>query len=152
MDSFKQFEELIKSINIDPIIMIGVIIIIVTFVIECILLSKGYLNLSSNKKRMEKAVKLNHQIKAQRISYYDDYKDVSEMNNSWYHAKYEYTINNKKRKYRYLSKKHPPLILTLYYINNPKRVFHYEEKTSIFAILFYIIPFALGILVINLLK
>lgn len=71
MDSFKQFEELIKSINIDPIIMIGVIVIIVTFVIECILLSKGYLNLSSNKKRMEKAVKLNHQIKAQRISYYE---------------------------------------------------------------------------------
>lgn len=103
MDSFKQFEELISSINIDPIIMIGVIIIIVTFVIECILLSKGYLNLSSNKKRMEKAIKLNHQIKARRISYYDDYKDVSEMNNSWYHAKYEYNINNKKRKYSYLS-------------------------------------------------
>ena len=41
--------------------------------------------------------------------------------------------------------------LNLYYINNPNKVFHYEEKRSVFSILFYIIPFALGIIVIKLL-
>lgn len=152
MDSFKQFQELISNINFDPAIAIGVIVIIVTFVIECILLNKGLINTKSSKKKLERATKLNHIIKAKRISYWDDYKTADEMTNSYYHAKYEYTINNKKRKYRYLSRKHPPLILNLYYINNPSRVFHYEEKTSVFSILFYIIPFALGIIVINLLK
>lgn len=152
MDSFKQFQELISNINIDPIIMIGVIVIIATFILEFILISKGYLNFSNNKKRMEKALKLNHQIKAQRISYYDDDTTGTQVD-SWYHAKYEYTINNKKKQYRYLSRKHPPLVLTLYYISNPNKVFHYEEKkSSILDLLIYIIPFALGILVINLLK
>ena len=151
MDSFKQFQELISNINIDPIIMIGVIVIIATFIIECVLLNKGYINTKSSKKKIEQATKLNHIIKAKRISYFDDYQTADDMTNSYYHAKYEYTINNKKKKYRYLSKKHPPLILNLYYLHNPNRVFHHEEKTSIFSILFYIIPFALGIIVMKLL-
>lgn len=151
MDSFKQFQELISSINFDPAITIGIIVIVITFVIECILLSKGYINTKSSKKKLERAIKLNHVIKAKRISYWDDYQTADEMTNSYYHAKYEYTINNKKKKYRYLSKKHPPLILNLYYINNPNKVFHCEEKRSVFAILFYIIPFVLGIIVIKLL-
>lgn len=153
MDSFKQFEELIKSINIDPIIMIGVIIIIGTFVIECILINKGYFKSNGRKKRMEKAIKLNHVIHARRISKWDDYYPYENSPvDSWCYAKYEYELNGKKKQYRYMSRSLPPFQLDLYYINNPKRVFHYEEKTSIFAILFYIIPFALGILVINLLK
>lgn len=152
MDSFKQFQELISNINIDPVIAIGVIVVIATFVMECILLNKGYINLNNSKKKIERATKLNHIIKAKRISYWDDYKTADEMTNSYYHAKYEYTINNKTKKYRYLSRKHPPVILNLYYVTNPNKVFHYEEKTSVFSILFYVIPFALGILVINLLK
>lgn len=151
MDSFEQFEQLMSSINFDPTIVIGVIVIIATFIIECVLLNKGYINTKSSKKKIEQATKQNHIIKAKRISYYDDYQTADDMINSYYHAKYEYTINNKKKKYRYLSKKHPPLILNLYYLHNPNRVFHYEEKTSVFAILFYIVPFALGIIVMKLL-
>lgn len=152
MESFKQFQELISSINIDPIIVIGVIVIIATFIIELVLVRKGYLNFGNNKKKLDKALKLNHQIKAKRISYYDDDVTGTQVD-SWYHAKYEYTLNDKKKIYRYLSRKQPPLILNLYYINNPRKVFHYEDKkSSILDLLIYIIPFALGILVINLLK
>ena len=151
MDNFEQFRQLISGINFDATIVIGVIVIIATFIIECVLLNKSYINIKSSKKKIEQATKLNHIIKAKRISYYDDYQTADDMTNSYYHAKYEYTINSKKKKYRYLSKKHPPLILNLYYLHNPNRVFHYEEKTSVFAILFYIIPFALGIIVMKLL-
>ncbi|MED9978758.1 MAG: hypothetical protein UFP41_00935 [Bacilli bacterium] len=151
MDNFKQFQELFSSINFDPVITVGIIVIIAIFIIECVLLNNGYINTRSSKKRVEKAQKLNHIIKAKRISYWDDYKTSDDRLNSYYHAKYEYTINNKNKKYRYLSKKHPPLILNLYYLHNPNRVFHYEEKTSVFAILFYIIPIALGIIVMKLL-
>ncbi|MBQ2946331.1 MAG: hypothetical protein IJY25_03780 [Bacilli bacterium] len=152
MDSFKQFQELISNINIDPVIAIGVIVIIATFIIEFVLVSKGYLNFGNSKKKLDKAVKLNHQIKAKRISYYDDDVTGTQVD-SWYHAKYEYTLNNKKKIYRYLSRKQPPLILNLYYVNNPRKVFHYEDKkSSILDLLIYIIPFALGILIINLLK
>lgn len=152
MDSFEQFKNLISSINIDPVIAVGVLVIITTFVIECILLSKGYFKIN-DKKRMEKAIARNHTIKATRVSYWDDYvPGEGAQVNSWYHAKYEYTINNKKKTYRYLSKKMPPMILTLYYISNPNKVFHYEEKkSSILYLLMYIIPFALGIIVMKLL-
>ena len=67
--------------------------------------NKSYINIKSSKKKIEQATKLNHIIKAKRISYYDDYQTADDMTNSYYHAKYEYTINNKKKKYRYLSKK-----------------------------------------------
>lgn len=150
MDSFKQFQELISNINIEPAILIGVIVIIFTFILEIILISKGYLNFNNNK-RVEKAIKLGHQIKAKRISHYDDDLTGTKVD-SWYHAKYEYTINEKTKKYRYLSRKHPPLILTLYYLKNPNKVFHNEDKkSSILDLLIYIIPFALGVLVMKLL-
>ena len=82
MDSFKQFQELISSINFDSAITIGIIVIVITFVIECILLSKGYINTKSSKKKLERARKLNHIIKAKRISYWDDYQTADEMTNS----------------------------------------------------------------------
>lgn len=151
MDSFKQFQELMSSIKIDPAILIGVLVIISTFVLEIILISKGYFNFNNNKKRMEKAIKLNHQIKAKRITHYDDDYTGTQVD-SWYHAKYEYTINGKTKTYRYLSRKHPPTILTLYYLKNINKVFHYEEKkSSILDLLIYIIPFVLGIIVMKLL-
>ena len=151
MNSFKQFEELLLNIEFEPKMILVVGVIIAAYVIECILLSKGYINTKHSNKKVEKAKKMNHIIKSKRISYWNDYTSTDDSTTSYYHAKYEYTVNNKKKKYSYLSKMFPPLTLELYYIHNPNRAFHNEEKTSIFVVLIYIIPFILGIIVMKLL-
>lgn len=150
MNAFEEFGNLISSINIEPSYVILVFIIMLVFIIEIILIKKGMLNFKVNEKRMQKAIKLNHIVKAKRISYYDDATSGTEVD-SWYHAKYEYQIDGKKGIYKYLSRKHPSSEITLYYINNSKKLFHYEEKTSILFLLIYIIPFIIAIIIMNLL-
>ena len=152
MNVFEEFSKMMSQIHIEPAVLAGVITIILTFIIEFVLVHKGYLNFNGNKKKVQKAEKLNHIIKATRISKWDDDYTGTQVD-AWYHAKYEYVVNDKKRIYRYLSRKNPPLFLNLYYINNPYRVFHDEDKkSSLWDILIIIIPFALGVLIINLLK
>jgi len=150
MNAFEEFGNLISSINIEPSYIILVFIIMLVFIIEIILMKNGILNFKTNEKRMKKAIELNHIVKAKRISYYDDSTNGNEVD-SWYHAKYEYEIDGKKRIYKYLSRKHPSIEITLYYINNPRRLFHYEEKTSILFLLIYIIPFIIAFIIMNLL-
>lgn len=151
MESFDRFKNIMSSINFELPVVFGVITIIMTFIIEIVLLKKGYFKFDTKKNKMEKAIKLNHVVQAYRISKYDD--DLTGFDvNSWYHAKYKYKINDKEYTYKYLSKKNPPMTLDLYYINNYNKVFHYEEKkSSVFSIIFYIIPVVLGIIVMNLL-
>ena len=50
MDNFEQFRQLMSGINFDATIVIGVIVIIATFIIECVLLNKSYINIKSSKK------------------------------------------------------------------------------------------------------
>ena len=152
MDSFEQFKNLISQINIEPKIAIMVISVILTFVFEIILLKKGIINSGkNNSKKVEKAKKLNHIVKAKRVNIWDDGYPNNSVNYYW-HAKYVYNINSKEYVYRYLGKSHPPYELTLYYINNPKRTFCYEEKqSSIFNLIFYVLPIIVGYIVINLL-
>lgn len=140
MDAFEDFRNLISSINIEFSYVICILIIISVFIIEIILIKKGILNFKNNKKRMEKAIKLNHIVKAHRTSYFDDDTSGHDVH-SWYHAKYNYIVNGKTKTYKYLSKNFPSYEITLYYVDNPNRLFHYEDKTSALAILIYIIPF-----------
>ena len=51
MDNFEQFRQLMSGINFDATIVIGVIVIIATFIIECVLLNKSYINIKSSKKK-----------------------------------------------------------------------------------------------------
>lgn len=46
-----------------------------------------------------------------------------------WHAKYQYSLDGKKRIYRAFFKhpNHPPRILYLYYVNNPRRLFARDE-------------------------
>ena len=153
MDSFERFKNLISQIDIDPKIAIMVISVILIFVFEIILLKKGIINdRKNNGKKVEKAKKLNHIVKAKRVEIWDDWHQTRSIPDSHWHAKYIYTVNSKEYVYRYLGKSHPPYELTLYYINNPKRIFSYEEKQSpIFNLIFYILPILVGYIVINLL-
>lgn len=136
--------------NIDYRILIGVIVLISTYAIELFLMNKGILSFKNNKRKMEKAVKLNHIIKAKRVSYYDD-DPYKRHKDSYFHAKYEYEFNGKKMKYWYLGKIVPPYVITLYYINNPKKAFHYEEKDSPLIILTLIIPIIIAYCVMKIL-
>ena len=138
------YKELLQSfyqliLDTDYRVLIGVIVLISTYAIELFFMNKEILSFKKNKKKMEKAVKLNHIIKAKRVSYYDD-DPYKHRPDSYFHAKYEYEFNGKKMKYWYLGKKVPPYVITLYYISNPKKAFHYEEKDSPLIILIYIIP------------
>ena len=152
MDSFERFKNLISQIDIDPKIAIMVVSVILIFVFEIILLKKGIINdRKNNGKKVEKAKRLNHIVKAKRVNVWDDGYPNNSVNSYW-HAKYVYNINSKEYVYRYLGKSHPPYELTLYYINNPKRTFFYEEKqSSIFNLIFYLLPIIVGYIVITLL-
>lgn len=149
------FKELIQQfyefiINTDFRVFICGLVLIGTYAIVLLLWYKGILTFEKNKRKMEKAIKLNHVIKAKRVSCYDD--DPYRRNvNSYFHAKYEYAIDGKKFRYWYLGKIVPPYILTLYYINNPKRAFHCEKGNSPLIILIFIIPIVAMICVMKLL-
>ncbi len=72
MDAFEKFKNLISNINIEPSHVICILIVAIVFVIEIILIKKGILNFNPNKRKMQKAIQLNHIIKASRVSFYDD--------------------------------------------------------------------------------
>ena len=153
MDSFEQFKNLISQIDIDPKIAIMVVSVILTYVFEIILLKKGIINdRKNNGKKVEKAKRLNHIVKAKRVDKWCQWDESKTEPYSFWHAKYVYTINSKEYIYKYFRRIHPPYELTLYYINNPKRTFCYEEKqSSIFNLIFYVLPIIVGYIVINLL-
>lgn len=153
MDRFEQFKKLISQINIEPKIAIMVISVILTFVFEIILMKKGIISsIKSNSKKVEKATKLNHIVKAKRVDKWCQWDESKTEPYSFWHAKYVYTINSKEYIYKYFRRSNPPYELTLYYINNPKRTFCYEEKqSSIFNLIFYVLPIIVGYIVITLL-
>ena len=149
MDAFEKFKDLISNIHIELSYVICILIVVIVFTIEIILIKKGILTFDPNKKKMQKAIRLNHIIKAYRVSSYDD-DTIGYDVHSWYHAKYKYIVNGESRIYKYLSKKNPPLEITLYYVNNSNKLFHYEEKTSLLFILIYIIPFIIAVIIMQL--
>lgn len=148
MEAFEEFKNLFSGVTIEPSHILVVGIMVAVFVFEMILVYKGVLRFEAGVKRRDKAIASGHVLKARRISYYDDERPSDERP-GWYHAKYEYAIDGNKRIYRYLSRRFPPFELTLYYLGNPRRPFHYEKKTSCFAILLYVIPVAVGVLVVK---
>ena len=148
METFEEFKNLFSGVNIEPAHILVVGIVVAVFVLEMILVHKGILRFDAGVKRRDQAIAAGHVVKAKRIRYHDD-KEHGYETNFHYYAKYEYVIEGNKHTYRYFSTQFPPFELTLYYLSNPRRPFHYEEKTSIFFILLYVIPFAVGVLVVK---
>ncbi len=143
MEIIQEFYNEVFSWNI----FCGIIAAIVVFVIEIRFFSKK----GRTNKRIETAKILGHTVDAKRIKAWDD--DTSGYSvDSWFHASYEYSVDGKVYKYKYLSKVSPPLVLKLYYKNNPARAFSENEKTQQpLAILIYLVPIAVAIIVVNLL-
>lgn len=148
MEAFEEFKNLFSGITIEPSHILIVGIMVAVFVFEMILVYKGVLRFEAGVKRRDKAIASGHVLKAKRIRYHDD-KEHGYETNSRYYAKYEYTVEGTPRIYRYCSRQYPPVTLTLYYIRNPRRAFHYEKGTSLSALLLYIIPVAIAVLVVK---
>ncbi|OUN25974.1 hypothetical protein [Pseudoflavonifractor sp. An85] len=131
-------------------VFVALAVVVVLFVLEIIWMRR---NNSKDRERkcVKKAKELGHVVYGKRISVWDD--DLTRTSvSSYVHATYVYEVDGKEYKYNYLKRAAAPLTLKLYYINNPKRAFTGEKKSSvILSLLFYLIPLAAGIAVMNLL-
>ena len=136
MDEFLRLMNEFGTSVFDVKIFCGIIAAILVFIMEIRFMQSH----KKKNRRKEKAIQMGHVVRAKRTQAWDD--DTSGYSvDSWYHAAYVYKVDGRTYKYRYLSKVFPPVTLSLYYINNPRRVFTGEEKKStILSVLFYILP------------
>ena len=145
MDTMTEFIELIEEFGTSVFnfnAFVGIIVMIVVFVIEI----KWMRSHTPGNKQVEKAINLGHVVEAKRVKFWDDGITSAEQPTSSYHATYTYDISGKLYQYKYLERAYPPMVIKLYYINNPRKVFRGERKQSaISKILFLIIPIASGI-------
>lgn len=130
------------------------VIFVLGYVIAIPIFNKVSYRLSWDRKRDIARAK-NHVIQASLIDKYPS-GDVGEYD---WHATYRYSLQGKERKYRAYFKHPgtPPRILYLYYINNPKRVFsydeyHWENHKAIILLPIILLPWILGMAAVFLLR
>ena len=82
-------------------------------------------------RKVEEAVRRGHAVKAYIVGrVYKEYNSPEESvkERQIYRCDYEYVVNGKKMRYRYHAYTMPPSPLTLYYIDDPKKVFPGEAQ------------------------
>ena len=99
-------------------------VLILGYVVAIPLYRKVSYRLSWERKR-DIARSRNHVLKAKLVKK----RPSGEVSSYDWHAAYRYSLEGKEKQYRAFFKhpSTPPLILYLYYIENPKKVFCYEE-------------------------
>ena len=99
-------------------------VLILTYFISIPLSTKVGYRLGRERKR-DIARERGHVIKAYIVSQHSS-GDVGEYDR---HAKYEYTLDGKKKVYRayFNYPNRPPRVLYLYYVNSPRRLFSMDE-------------------------
>lgn len=91
-------------------------------------------------------------VTAKRVKAWDDDLTGSDVT-SWIHAVYEYEVDGVRYTYRYMQRAAAPYTLKLYYTKNPARAFmEKRQRSTIVALLFYLLPFVVAGVVVNLLK
>lgn len=139
---FKNTEALKEAFSLD--LVCGMLAGIFVLIIELILLNK----IKKSNRRVDKAKALGHIVKAKRLEMWHDGQPGEAPSNVWYYAKYDYEVDGRKYRYRYMSRNVPPMINTLYYINNPRKAFTDEKKSFGFLYIFcMIIPLAVAVAV-----
>ena len=103
-------------IETDPKIFVALGAGLAVLIFELILTHRN-LGKKNREKRLKDLKSSGHLVKAQRVSQWKD-GDKSEVND-YVHATYTYVVNGVKYRFRYLYRQVPPLIITLYYKNNP---------------------------------
>ena len=125
----------------------GIAVAILIFILEVRFMRKR----KKRDRRLEKAKQMGHVVQAKRTKAWDD--DITGYSvDSWFHAAYSYEVNGRTYEYRYMGKKVPPLLINLYYIDNPARAFTGEEKKErALSILLLLFPIVVGVVVFYLL-
>lgn len=137
----------------DPRIWCGVIVAIITFVVEVILCSKKVI-FSGHEKNIARAIEEGHiataTLETQYIS--TDYSD-SKYGVDRYHGKYVYEVNGIKGKVRVSSSHSLPTTTTVYWKTDPRKAFSSSNNSCFldkFEWIVYIIPMVVFYLVVRL--
>lgn len=151
MDAITEFAELIEEFGTSVFsfrAFVGIVVMIVVFVMEV----KWTRSHAPRNKRVEKALTLGHVVEAKRVKFWNDAITSDEWPTSWYHATYAYEVSGRQYEYKYLEHAYPPMVIKLYYMNNPRKPFREKKKQGVIPkILFLIIPIAAGVGVMYLL-
>lgn len=125
-----------------PAVWCGVAAAIVTFVIEIILCTKGIL-FAGTEKKIALAKQRGHVLKATRRTLrYRDREPENTTANRIYRATYEYTVNGTIHTKALTSTGMKlPTTISLYYVNNPSKVFsEYDAGKNPLKILLFVVP------------
>ena len=143
VDLINEFFNSVFNINV----FIGIAAAIFVLVLEIIYMNKH----KKVNRKVEKAKQLGNVVTAKRVSTWTDNGDGTSMD-SWVYATYTYELSGKTYRYKYMKRQFAPVTLTLYYLDNPRKVFTgTEKKNSFFSLFFYLIPMAVAVIIINLL-
>lgn len=105
-------------------------------------------------RRVEEAVRRGHVVKAYIVGRVDELNRMEEdgKGRPAFACDYEYAVGGNKMVYRYHGYTMPPSPLTLYYIDDPARVFpgdninnYWRDMAGLRRALIYIIPLLLGV-------
>lgn len=143
LDLIEEFFNSVFNFNV----FVGIVAAIAVFIVEIIYMNKH----SKSNKRVEKAKQLGNVVTAKRIKTWND--DITGTSvDSWVYATYAYEICGKQYQYKYMDRQTAPITLELYYIDNPRKVFTgKEKKNAVLSLLFYLVPIAVAVIIINLL-
>lgn len=117
-----------EAYSTDPVNWVKWVIVYAVLIIGYIVMFPIYKKVSyfiSYRRKRDIAMSRNHVIQAKRIKSYVSIEDSDYS----CHGTYTYIVDGKEKKYRALFKntRHAPVILYLYYVDNPKKVFAYDE-------------------------
>ncbi len=135
----------------DPAVWWGALAALITFIIELVLLVKGVIFASGDKK-LAKAKKEGRMLRATMVHCrYRNRKPDNKTINRMYVAQYEYTLNGKTKTKQVVSTGvRPPHTITLYYENHGKKVFTDSIRGGgSLQLIIYIIPFVMAYFVMT---
>lgn len=136
--------------ELSPPILAGMAAAILVFAFEIVLLRKQA-RFSRKKRKKELAISRGHVIQARRVEAWST-DETGYDDHILFHAIYVYEVNGRTLKYRYLAPEVPPMIKTLYYLNDPRKVFDGRERQNpVIRLLACLLPLAAAVAVINLL-
>lgn len=147
MEEFLEILEKYRTEVFNFNVFVGIVAAIGVLILEIVWMRKR----TNTNKQIAKAIKKGHVVDATRLKTWND--DITGTNvDSWVYATYSYEVDGKSYQYKYMDRANAPIKLKLYYLDNPHKAFsEKQKKKNIFSLLFYIIPIAVAVIVINLL-
>jgi hypothetical protein len=147
MSEFMNMMEETKSILTFNVVC-GIIAAIAVFIMEIVIAHKNAGKKPQNRK-VEKAKRLGHVARGKLLRSWDE--DPRRLDiKSFYNAVYVFQVDGKEYKCKYMGWDFPTTFMDVYYIHSPRQAFvecEYSYIRGYTAVLVYIIPIAVGIIV-----